>query len=383
MTHLGSRGCGWAFGMDADGASAAEYSTASARRSVLGGQVGSAASRVRSIACSRRQRATAPWSPDVRIAGTSMPRKTAGRVYCGYSSSPSRERLLGGRRVLDGAGQQPDDGVDDDERRQLAAGQHVVADRQLEVDQRADPLVDALVARADEDEMRSRRRGRRRAPGGRPRRPGRAGSRSSPSRRRASSAAATGSGRRIIPAPPPYGASSTERCRPRPHSRRSWMRIAARPCSWIRPGMLSASGPSNIAGNSVRTSISRVMRRVRRLGGLGRDERRRPRAPRRARRGRRRLGARRRAPSPAARRLRPVGVGRPRSRRPQVERLGVDDDLAAARREDPDERADGRQVERCRTARRRRCRPRSRRRGRCRVTRPELGRRRCRGPRSR
>src|SRR4029079_19792213 len=40
---------------------------------------------VRARACSSRQRATAPWSPDVRIAGTSCPRNDGGRVYCGYS----------------------------------------------------------------------------------------------------------------------------------------------------------------------------------------------------------------------------------------------------------------------------------------------------------
>ena len=58
------------------------------------------------------------------------------------------ERLLLGRGFVDRARQQPDHRVDDDERRQLAAGEDVVADRQLEVDERADPLVDALVARA-------------------------------------------------------------------------------------------------------------------------------------------------------------------------------------------------------------------------------------------
>ena len=136
-----------------------------------------------------------------------------------------------------------------------------------------------------------------------------------------------------------------------PQPRRSWMRTLARPCSWIRPGMLWASGPSNIAGKRVRTSMSRVMRpcpaarRARQLaeasgpaasaslgslGGLGRS---------------RRLGALLRASRPAARRLRSVGIRRPRSPRPQVERLGIDDDLATSRREDPDERANGRQVE--------------------------------------
>ena len=138
--------------------------------------------------------------------GHAMPRNTAGRVYCGYSEQPAREGLVLGRGGVDRARQQAQDGVDDDERRQLAAGQHVVADRELEVDQRADPLVDALVARAHEDEVLRARRGpaarawRKRSPPGSSRIDARESG-----RRSASSAAATGSGRRTMPAPPPYG----------------------------------------------------------------------------------------------------------------------------------------------------------------------------------
>ena len=45
-----------------------------------------------------------------------------------------------------------------------------------------------------------------------------------PATRSGSTAAKSGSGRITIPAPPPYGASSTTRCRPMPCSRRSWTR---------------------------------------------------------------------------------------------------------------------------------------------------------------
>ena len=48
---------------------------------------------------------------------------------------------------------------------------------------------------------------------------------------------------------------------------------SARPCSRIRPGMLSRSGASTIAGNSVRTSTSRVIGRVVGGGSAGRDGR--------------------------------------------------------------------------------------------------------------
>jgi len=39
---------------------------------------------------SRRQRSTAPWSPDSSTAGTGQPRNSAGRVYWGYSRAPPR-----------------------------------------------------------------------------------------------------------------------------------------------------------------------------------------------------------------------------------------------------------------------------------------------------
>ena len=145
------------------------------------------------------------------------------------------------------------------------------------------------------------------------------------------------------PLPRRTGVSSTDRWRPRPHSRRSWTRIDARPCSWMRPGMLSASGPANIAGKSVRTSISRVMRR-------GRRAVRRSAAIASASVGRRWRGL---APRPPARRLRAgrdrarasaARAGRATRRRPRSR---------PARREDADERAHRGHVERCRTARRR------------------------------
>ncbi len=213
------------------------------------------------------------------------------------------ERFLVGRCVVDRSREQPDHRVDDDEGRQLAAGQDVVADRELEIDEGPDPLVDALVARADEDRggtasarswARSWLNGRAdRDPGGSP---------SDSGRRSASSAAAIGSGRMTIPAPPPYGASSTLRCRPIPHSRRSCVRIWTRPRSWIRPGMLAASGPSIIAGKSVTTSISRVTRVTvvrRRSGGVGGRFGGRVRRPRRPASG---CGCGGAAPSVAARR---------------------------------------------------------------------------------
>ena len=48
---------------------------------------------MRCSACARRQRAMRPWSPLRSTSGTSQPRNSAGRVYCGSSSSPRRPKL--------------------------------------------------------------------------------------------------------------------------------------------------------------------------------------------------------------------------------------------------------------------------------------------------
>ena len=66
------------------------------------------------------------------------------------------ERVALVRRLGDHARHEPHDGIDEDERRQLPAGEHVVADADLAVDERPDPLVDSLVATADECEVRQR-----------------------------------------------------------------------------------------------------------------------------------------------------------------------------------------------------------------------------------
>ena len=67
---------------------------------------------------------------------------------------PGGERLLGRRRVVaHHPGHQPTDRLDHDHRRHLSPGQHVVADRQLAVDEvLAHPVVDALVATAQQRE---------------------------------------------------------------------------------------------------------------------------------------------------------------------------------------------------------------------------------------
>src|SRR3989442_8244945 len=43
---------------------------------------------VRALACSARHWAISAWLPDNNTSGTRIPRNSAGRVYCGYSSKP-------------------------------------------------------------------------------------------------------------------------------------------------------------------------------------------------------------------------------------------------------------------------------------------------------
>ena len=71
---------------------------------------------------------------------TDPPEGRRARVL-GIFEETGGERLLGRGARLDGAGQEPDHSIDDDERGQLSAGQDVVADRELQVDERPDPFV--------------------------------------------------------------------------------------------------------------------------------------------------------------------------------------------------------------------------------------------------
>ena len=82
-----------------------------------------------------------------------MPLKVAGRVYCGYSNKPSAK--LSPKRARFGAqdaGEFAHHGVDDHHGCQLAAGEHVIAQRDDLIGQRVGSLVDALVVAADEQQ---------------------------------------------------------------------------------------------------------------------------------------------------------------------------------------------------------------------------------------
>ena len=270
----GSRGCGMGVGMVVLERPRAEYSTrprtrpgASVTRSVRAvrrprpvQQVRAALAGPAPAPAPRRQRRTSPWSPaDEDVGHVHAPERRRARVLR-VLEEPGAERLLGRGRLVDRAGQQTQDGVDDDQRRQLAAGEDVVADRELEVDERrgcgrrrprsagrrrrrcgsrgelaAARLAEDLAAGVEQDRDGVRPAPLRRAP---PRPAPAAGP--CPRRRRTGRRRRCGAGR----GPTPAGRGRGSRPGRAPGS---------------APGCCRRAGPSNIAGNSVMTSISSVM----------------------------------------------------------------------------------------------------------------------------
>ena len=112
------------------------------------------AAAVRARDCSRRQRAMAAWLPLVSTSGTLMPRKSAGRVYWGYSRRPLvKDSSTGPSAAPSTPGSLRTSGIDDHHGGQLAGGEHVVPQRDNVVGQGVDALVDALVVAADEQQV--------------------------------------------------------------------------------------------------------------------------------------------------------------------------------------------------------------------------------------
>ena len=144
---------------------------------------------------------------------------------------PAGAEALGHRAlvVAHRARQQPGDRLDHQACGHLAAREHDVADAQLAVDEvLADPVVDPLVAAAQQAEPVAGGQLARPAPGRTGARPGRAGTagaagRRPRPRRRSARAVIT------MPAPPPNGASSTVRWTSVVWSRMSWQRRSSSP----------------------------------------------------------------------------------------------------------------------------------------------------------
>src|SRR6185437_4259319 len=169
-----------------------------------------------------------------------------------FEQSPREALLVERRRIPYHAGQQPGAGVDQHDRRRLAARQHDVAEADLfQAFSLDDPLVDAFETPAQEAHARSRP-----SPATPPLTSGRAGRRRlvpGPGADVPSIAAATISGRITMPGPPPKVPSSTERCLSRAKSRMSTVSSRHTPSRNALPASEWPSGPGNISGKMVNT----------------------------------------------------------------------------------------------------------------------------------
>ena len=226
-----------------------------------GGSRSGRRSAVRRRAWSWRQAAIAAWSPESSTVGHVEPAPGRRLGVDGVLQQPGGAvRLLGQRLgVAHETRQQPYDGLGDRERGDLAAVEHVVAERDLAHLRGGGvvhhPLVDALVAAAGEDQVLAARQLLGHRLGERP--PLGVGTTSVAARRRpasSSSASPHGSGFITMPAPPPYGVSSTVWCR-------SWVQRAGRgrarsssPLSRALPASDSSSG-ARYSGKIVTTSM--------------------------------------------------------------------------------------------------------------------------------
>ena len=112
---------------------------------------------VRDSACCFRHAAIAAWSAGSKhFRHRKAPvnrRPSIVRTF--EKGAPPKRFCLDRLRISEHPGQQPDEPLDHDHRRHLAPGQHVVPDRDLLVDRQLEnPLVDPLVASADQEQGR-------------------------------------------------------------------------------------------------------------------------------------------------------------------------------------------------------------------------------------
>ncbi len=189
--------------------------------------------RVFRSAARRRQRATSAWWPLKKNFRHAPAAELDGARVVREVEEPFGEGLVDRRGLApQGARHEPRHRVDEDDRRRLAAREHVVADGDLVGRQSLrHALVHALVTAADDDDLLGRPPTPRRAPASTLDPAARAARRAAPTRggprrrRRLpvkdSTASKIGSGFKTIPSPPPKGRSSTTLCRSCVQPRRS------------------------------------------------------------------------------------------------------------------------------------------------------------------
>src|ERR1700726_1079278 len=220
---------------------------------------------VRASASALRQAATLTWSPDNRISGIGTPSKPCGRVYCGYSSSPS-EKLSsapdsafpitpGSSRtqasISANAAISPPEStkspIDTSSSCRVSITRWSTPSKRPQTISGPGPAVSWRTR----DWVNGRPRGLIKRRG---RSFGFSGSASA-----ASIATASTSARKTMPGPPPAGVSSTLRWRSVAESRMSRASSAHRPEASALPARLRPSGPGNISGNKVSTVARQIV----------------------------------------------------------------------------------------------------------------------------
>ena len=192
---------------------------------------------MRRTASRARQRAISDGGPTAALRAPSILETPRAACSAGSPAAPRETNRPRRTACCPHARQQSAHHVDDDQRRQLAAAEHVVADRDLLVAVLPHAVVDSFVAPADEHDGSSRPAAPLRLRQPMPLRRRRSTARGRAARRaEVLDRATSGSGFITMPGPPPYGTSSTTRCRSVVKSRRSWTFRSMTPASTPAPG---------------------------------------------------------------------------------------------------------------------------------------------------
>src|SRR5262245_41209671 len=216
--------------------------------------------RLRNSLCSRRQRASAPWSPLRRTSRTVMPRNSRGRVYCGYSRRPGAS-LCDSSTRLSSSPSTPGTYRTTVSMTTIAGTSPPLQTKSpTEISRGCKPRR----MRSSNPSYRPHNRSSRlrvansrttgcvsRSPAGvsRINSPG-----SGASARTVSTASYTGPGMMTMPDPPPKGRSSTLLCLPSAQSRMFQSRMSTKPLSIASLSRLWVRYPEKISGNKVSTS---------------------------------------------------------------------------------------------------------------------------------
>src|SRR5262245_39743429 len=211
-------------------------------------------SKVSRSASARRQAFTLLWSPEVSTSGIGSPSKTGGRVYCGYSSSPSAKLSSAADaslpmtpgKSLTQASSSASAAISPPESTKSPSETSSI--RRVLMSRSSTPSKRAQTMTAPSPRASSATRYCvRRVPRGLISRRGLVSCGTESSARASTSAFMT------MPGPPPAGVSSTVRCLSVACARMSTVSSDQTPDASALPARLCASGPGNISGKMVNT----------------------------------------------------------------------------------------------------------------------------------